>query len=537
MITIEIDNINSKILGLSPKNSVFLAESLAMMVPGHEYSKKYQMGMWDGKIHFYQKKSNKFPTGLLPDVIKTLFSLGETNINQVDKRIVIDVSIPTKIDLCDDKIGNIVLRDYQLHSVQNALKIKRGIINIATNGGKTEIACALIKEILPTIRKDQNILFFTSSKQIFSQSVERLNERLHMKVGRIGAGVWQPEQVTVVMIPTLSRYMKKPKELPFSKKANNIQDRIELLVDSLKLKDLKDTVKVNTVTGEIKELKIKKEDLEEERWDKIDEQVNKTKGLLKTTVMFIGDEVHHASSDTWYKLFMSLNNAYFRYGLTGTVGEQNSLNFRRLSSCTGGIISKISNDYLIKKGYSAKPKVYLIELPEMHIGNQLSYPEARRLGIIDNDIRNRAFATKILERAKSGKKCLIIVNEIEHGNIIEDMLLQETQSCIFIHGDTPQEFRDSTIKEFKEGNLSILIATTILDEGVDISGVNCLFLLAGGKSHRQLLQRIGRGLRKKADGSGVEVYDCLDYHNKFLIDHTEERYKVYKSEGFAIVKI
>jgi superfamily II DNA or RNA helicase len=69
--------------------------------------------------------------------------------------------------------------------------------------------------------------------------------------------------------------------------------------------------------------------------------------------------------------------------------------------------------------------------------------------------------------------------------------------------------------------LPVLIATTIFDEGVDVSGINCLFLAAGGKSMRQLLQRIGRGLRKKSDGSCIEVYDdVLDYHNEHLTRHT-----------------
>jgi len=89
----------------------------------------------------------------------------------------------------------------------------------------------------------------------------------------------------------------------------------------------------------------------------------------------------------------------------------------------------------------------------------------------------------------------------------------------------------------RDGSLQVLIATTILDEGVDVSGINCLFLMAGGKSMRQVLQRIGRGLRKKDDGSGLEVYDALDYHNEYLVDHTLDRYNTYKAEKFSINKL
>jgi superfamily II DNA or RNA helicase len=279
------------------------------------------------------------------------------------------------------------------------------------------------------------------------------------------------------------------------------------------------------------------EEYTKEQWDKINENVARTNEFLNSIVCFIGDEVHHASSDTWYQVFMSLERAYFRFGLTGTVDESNRINIKRLLGCTGKIITKISNEFLIDRGYSAKPTIYMMSLGNIKPIEKVPYAEARRMGIIECKERNQKFIDKVLERAKSGKQCLIIVNETEHGEIVLDMLEGKGVTVKFTHGEKSSKYREQVLQELREGTLQVLIATSILDEGVDVSGINCLFLMAGGKSMRQLLQRIGRGLRKKEDGSGLEVYDALDYHNEYLVDHTLERYYTYKDEGFEITKL
>ena len=274
----------------------------------------------------------------------------------------------------------------------------------------------------------------------------------------------------------------------------------------------------------------------EAQWGTITEKVEQTQEFFKTVVGFLGDEVHHASSDTWYKVFMSLEHAYYRFGLTGTVDEENEINLKRLLGCTGKIVIKISNDFLIEEGHSAKPTIYFLPVNAKPIDN-VDYQTARYEGIIRNEIRNKVFVEKILERAKFGKQCLIIVNETEHAELVLGMMEHRGVNVKVSHGDKPDKYREEVLEELRDGSLQVLIATTILDEGVDVSGINCLFLMAGGKSMRQVLQRIGRGLRKKDDGSGLEVYDALDYHNEYLVDHTLDRYNTYKAEKFSINKL
>ena len=86
----------------------------------------------------------------------------------------------------------------------------------------------------------------------------------------------------------------------------------------------------------------------------------------------------------------------------------------------------------------------------------------------------------------------------------------------------------------RSGKLKVMIATSLIDEGVDISGINALILGASGKSLRQTLQRIGRALRKKKDDNTTQIFDFNDMTHRFLLGHAGERLKIYDEEEFEV---
>lgn len=489
--TIEIGNIHSTLVDASINGIRAINDALAVHTPGASFSSSYRRGNWDGMTRFFKLETKKFPTGLLTEAVIALRKAGET-VELKDLRDKIGYTLPEEIQLLHDELGSITLRDYQYESVAKGLESSRGIINVATNGGKTEIACGIIQCILPHLKNGQKIAFFTHSKEIFSQSHKRLEERLNIKVGRIGEGKWEDEhQVLIVMIPTIARYMVASRKAPSNQDATKFKDKLK-----------------------------------------------KTKVLLKSIVGFIGDEAHHSSSDTWYQLFMKLESAYYRFGLTGTVDEADdkAIGLKRLHGCTGKIVTKISNKFLIDNGYSAKPTIYMIRYDADTVAGT-DYPDSRKEGIIYCEERNDVFTDLVQEELESGNTCLIIVNETEHGEEVMRYLEDKKVPAKISHGDKSDKYRKGIQEELRSGELKVLVVTTIFDEGVDISGINCIFLMAGGKSMRMLLQRIGRGLRKKADGSGVKVYDGLDYHNEYLVDHTLDRYNTYTAEEFEVIKL
>ncbi|MNN23991.1 ATP-dependent RNA helicase RhlE [compost metagenome] len=257
--------------------------------------------------------------------------------------------------------------------------------------------------------------------------------------------------------------------------------------------------------------------------------------LLESAYCFIGDEAHHSSSATWYDTLMLCKNAVYRIGLTGTVDKEDVTNYMRLMGCTGDILTKISNEFLIEQGFSAKPTIHLATIKQPSLPGNLTWQQAYKAGVVENEFRNELIAEQVLDRYSKGDGCLVIVNHLAHGELLEKLFEDRGIEYEFTHGSF--DGRERVLADMKTGKLKVLIATSILDEGIDISGINSLWLASGGKSYRQVLQRIGRGLRKKADGSGLTVYDFLDYTQVHLTKHTAKRYQYYKDENFEVKRI
>lgn len=558
-----IGNSYSTIDDIPDEDTMYLIdEILSVYQPNYYFSDAYKMGKWDGKIRFFNRKKRTFPTGLLYLVAKEL-----KDVEVVDNREVLDIDLPEQIHLLEPKAegGFITLRDYQYEAVKVALEKTRGIINVATNGGKTEIAAGIIQQILTKMPEDRTILFFTHNKEIFHQSAARLSKRLDMEIGLVGDGQWKVRPVTCVMIPTVSKYIKQPPKRKLRPEQYTGEWKaVKLLVDLIGDKHLDKEFIIALVTelqkynkpeylqaieilGQIydkgkgcnEEYKKLKEDLSEfelKKQGKSFEKHKKTMDLLESAICFIGDEYHHSSSSTWYDTIMCCTNAVYRFGLTGTVDRKDEVNVMRMIACTGRVIYRISNEFLIERGYSAKPIIYLEEINEPKIKGD-DWLKVYKHGIVQNEVRNRKIVERVKEEWSQGKGCLIICNHTKHGEILRKMLVEDGVDAEFTHGGCSSAFREQVLKDMREGKLRCLVATSILDEGVDISNIDAVWLAAGGKSMRQLLQRIGRGLRVKSHGGGVKVFDFIDLHHPLLARHTKDRILTYRAEKFEIKKL
>ena len=84
------------------------------------------------------------------------------------------------------------------------------------------------------------------------------------------------------------------------------------------------------------------------------------------------------------------------------------------------------------------------------------------------------------------------------------------------------------------GKQRVLIATTIVDEGLDIDKINVLILAGAKKSDRQYLQRVGRALRRKRGENVVIIYDFYDTGHRLLDKHTKKRHNLYLKEEFDV---
>lgn len=433
----------------------------------------------------------------------------------------------------------------------------------------TEIASGIIDQLLPQLERGERIAFFTGSTEIFHQSADRLKQRLNIPIGKVGAGQFNIQQVTVVMVPTLNANLKDPTQgvkltpkqniskkiatefLPKFEGGTNQKKLLGMLLDNFIPKTkVEQTVKDeligiyksckndNEVLMRLKNHNANFQNIVRNKNKKKYDKYHRMREFLDTITVMIVDEAHHSKSDTWYNNLMTCENALYRIALTGSIDKKDELLWMRMQGLFGDVISRVTNKQLIEEGHSAKPTINIIPIANPNdIDNIDEYRVAYEKGIINNNFRNKLIAKLTEKWYNEDKGILIIVNFIDHGNNISELLDGLNVEHYFLHGEVDSEIRKQKLNDMRSGKLKVMIATSLIDEGVDISGINSLILGAGGKSLRQVLQRVGRALRKKKDDNTTQIYDFADMTNRFLFHHSKEREKIYKEEEFEIRKM
>jgi superfamily II DNA or RNA helicase len=556
-------------------------QEMGIKVDGAQFARTYKAEFWDGITDFYNMKEDSFHTGLLPQFLECLRKLQEKDTSLTytiqDERpqpLVHPDSIDQEIVLGNGDEDPIILRDYQYKAVKKAIADQLVVVNISTNGGKTEVASGIMHQLLPYLSRGERIAFFCKSREIFTQSAERVAKRLNFKpkdIGKIGDGKFdiKNKKIVFVMIPTLASSLKDPKKgvsltpkerivkliaediAPKFKNTKNTRQLLRNYIMNCQLttkvwlsakEQLEYIAYDNKFTDNTAQMQLNKYVVE---FDKIIERKNSKKfkkykevqEFLDSVRIAIQDEAHEINGDTLFTTMSQLPNAQYRIALTGTVDEKNKMLCQKLYAVYSQNLFKISNEFLIGKGVSSNPVIRMIPMTEPRDVELVStYQQAYKLGIVENDFRNQTIAKTArwyLSNREGG--ILISVNHIDHGERIKTLLTEMEIDCEFTHGGLDPEDRDGYLKRFSQKEVRVLIASSILDQGVDIKSIGMLIMAGGNKSLRQNLQRIGRGLRLNGiDGNTVLVFDFVDLTNRYLKSHSKERLRIYKEEKFNV---
>lgn len=245
---------------------------------------------------------------------------------------------------------------------------------------------------------------------------------------------------------------------------------------------------------------------------------------LSANITLIIDECHHTKSNSVFDHIFSIPAAY-RIGMSGTPLTYERLADMKLVGATGDVIYEIKNTELIEAGYSAKPTIIFSRI-DTDIPAKTKYQMVYKLGIVQNTQRN-AEIVRIARQERSRGPVLIICDWVEHVNNITSL----DKSFLSATGNTSKAELENLLAQYDQSN-DVLVASPIFSEGVNIPSVTAVIIASGNRSHIQILQRIGRGLRKTAAKDAVHVYDFIDTGHKHIFKHSEQRYKLYKEEGF-----
>lgn len=362
-------------------------------------------------------------------------------------------------------LNEITLRDYQVAAIEKLLSASRGVAKMATNSGKTEVMAAIIKALdIPPT------IIIVHRKELMYQTAQRLMDRLGIDVGVIGDGHKSIKgyKVIVAMVQTLYN-----------------------VLDSVPRKDAKNYM------------------------------------IFPDNELLVVDECHHVSSDSMMNVLSHIPGHY-RFGMSGTPLKYDVLSDMKLIAATGDVVVDVTNEFMIDKGWSAKPiiQMYIVEdINEAKWG--MEYADAYKSMIVQNDKRNKI----IIDCANELEGVvLILVNQLEQGRTLHDAI----SNSVYVHGSDSTDYRQGVLGTMRAADKGIFIASPIFDEGIDVPAVDTVILAGGGKGHVKLLQRIGRGLRQKAGRNELIVIDFIDDTNKYLLQHSQDRIYTYEQEGFEI---
>jgi len=289
-------------------------------------------------------------------------------------------------------------------------------------------------------------------------------------------------------------------------------------------------------------------------------EVEDTHNFVAGKAMGVVSNCHHMKSATHLSVFRR-SRAVYRIGFSGTVPAEDTYDGWLVRQYIGDVVYNVTNKELIDSGVSAAPIIKLIECYHdvdydnivYQIRNEDSaegvtfsapwkekesvykrvYRRVVEQYIVENVKRNKMIVDRVCGEYKD-KQVLIVVDLLKHGELLIDMIDARlgVGQADFIHGDS--ESRKGSLLAFRAGTLRVLVSSSIIDEGIDISRIELLVLAAGKKSRRQILQRIGRGLRRKEGENVVTVIDFFDYDGKYLEKHSKARFSLYKEEQFEV---
>jgi superfamily II DNA or RNA helicase len=101
------------------------------------------------------------------------------------------------------------------------------------------------------------------------------------------------------------------------------------------------------------------------------------------------------------------------------------------------------------------------------------------------------------EYYSQGKKVIVFTMDIESCNHISKKLSEELDDVFVIHSEISNPFE--VLSAFKQKRSGILVGARMLDEGIDIPDAEIGLNVAASKTKIQLVQRLGRILRKYGD--------------------------------------
>ena len=136
--------------------------------------------------------------------------------------------------------------------------------------------------------------------------------------------------------------------------------------------------------------------------------------------------------------------------------------------------------------------------------------------------RDKAIILKWREKAE-GKSTVAFCCSIKHAERVAASFNAEGISAAAYTTAESKLERKAILEKYKNGNISVLCAVDVLNEGADLPFIECLLFLRPTESKRIFYQQLGRGLRRFV---GKPICIVIDFIGNF-----KNAYKIIEYQG------
>ncbi len=453
-----------------------LYDSLSYKPQGYEFSPAYREHRWDGKKRLFSKRGI-FPTGLLNQVLDVLDDRKITW--ELDKS-----QYPQPQEPLDYPKAALAFRPYQEAAVEAAVREPRGILKLPTGAGKTEVAAGIIA------RTGQDCLFIVPTRDLMYQAKERFEKRLNVPIGQLGDGKYIPSEIVVATMQSAAK-VAGAKFVPADDESDWADE------------------------------------------PPIDQRASR---FIAGCGLVIIDEAQHASCETMRDVLNECRSACWILGLSATPWRDDGDDML-MEGVISEPIYEITATELIKQGYLVPPIITTLKVPAAEGLEEGNFAKLYRDQVVENRKRHLGVA-ELAHRFAGQGLVLVLLKQVKHGEAIYREIKSRT-SAVFLSGRDPGLYRTETLEKCRRGDISVLIATTLADEGLDLPNIGTVILAGGGKAAGRALQRVGRALRPwcwhHRKKEAAFIFDLVDDIQVFR-SHARARLNAYRTEPAFQIK-
>ncbi|WP_457088086.1 DEAD/DEAH box helicase family protein [Marinovum sp. KMM 9879] len=226
------------------------------------------------------------------------------------------------------------------------------------------------------------------------------------------------------------------------------------------------------------------------------------------------DEFHHAAAAT-YRRIIDHFTPQFLLGLTATPDRSD-----------GGDLLGLCEENLVYECdlWTGIDRELLSPFKYFGVPDPVEYAQIPwRSGRFDEAALTQAVATQAraenaLEQLsmRGGKRAIGFCVSRRHADFMAEFSQARGLRAVAVHSGETSAPRTSALNALEAGDLDIVYAVDMFNEGVDVPSIDTVLMLRPTESPVIWLQQLGRGLRRSAEKSHLAVIDYIGNHRIFL---------------------